>query len=120
MRKGLISLLALGMVACVTGCSGGASADKPLDECKAEAEKMNVDQLKARVADYEKAIAKHQPEIEKIQKELGTGLGGLLEGKKPENIDELKARLTELEAKVEPLTERMEIYAAQLKAKQAG
>jgi len=114
MRISLIGLLALGMIACVVGCGGGASETKPLDECKAEAEKMNVDQLKAKVADYEKAMAKYKPEIEEIQKKLSTGLGDMVAGKKPENADELKADLEKLQAKLKPLTERFEIYAAEL------
>ncbi|KPK49313.1 MAG: hypothetical protein AMK72_04865 [Planctomycetes bacterium SM23_25] len=110
----------VGMVAYVTGCSSKASEDKPLDQVKAEAQKMNADQLQAKVAEYKQAIEAKKPEIEKLQKELGTGLTGVLSGKKPENADELKAKLEKLQASVKALTERMEIYASELKSKQGG
>ena len=120
MRKLLAGLMALGMVVCVAGCSGKASEDKSLDEIKAEAEKMNAEQLEAKVQEYEKAIEAKQPEIDKLKKELSTGLTGVLSGKKPENADELKAKLDELEASVKALNERMKIYADELKKKQGA
>ncbi len=120
MRRCLVIPMVLGMVAYVAGCSSKASEDKPLDEVKAEAEKMNAEQLEAKVEEYKKAIEAKQPEIEKLQKELGTGLTGLLSGKKPENADELKPKLEKLQASVKALTERMEVYASELKKKQAG
>ncbi len=120
MRTGLVMLMLVGMVAYVAGCSSKASEDKPLDQVKAEAEKMNADQLKAKVEEYKQAIDAKKPEIEKLQKELGTGLTGVLSGKKPENADELKAKLEKLQASVKALTERMDIYASELKKKQAG
>ena len=120
MRKLLARLMVLGIVACVAGCSSTASEDKPLDEVKAEAQKMDVEQLKAKVTEYEQAIKANQPEIDQLKKDLGAGLTGVLSGKKPENADELKAKLDELQASVKALTERMQIYADELKKKQGA
>ena len=120
MRRLLLTLMITGIAACVVGCSDKASEDKPLDKVKAEAEKMDAEKLKAKVEEYKKAIEAKQPEIEKIQKQLGTGVTDALTGKKPENADELKAKLKELQASVKALTERMEIYAAELKKKEGG
>ena len=52
-----------------------------------------------------------------MQKELGTGLKGMISGDKPENQEELQAKLDELQASVKALKERMEVYAAELKKK---
>ena len=116
----LVSLTLLVAVALVSGCSSGPSEDKPLSEVRAEAKKLDVSQLQAKVDQYRKAIEAKEPEIEKLKKEIGSGIGQVLSGKKPENVEELKEKLSKLEASVKALTERMKIYADELKAKQAG
>lgn len=120
MRKTLSALLVLGLVACVSGCSKKADETKPLDQVQTESQKMNVDQLKAKVAEYKAAIEAKQPEVDKIQKELGSSLTGAVSGQKPANADELKAKLDKLQASIKALKDRMDIYAAELQKKQGA
>ncbi len=120
MRTCLISLMALMMVGFIVGCGGGADEEKPITDVKAEAEKMDTDQLQAKVDEYKKAIEAKKPEIEKLQKELGSGLTGAITGDKPENADELQKELDGLQTSVKALQERCEIYAAELEKKQGS
>ncbi|MCE5327407.1 MAG: hypothetical protein LLG01_13450 [Planctomycetaceae bacterium] len=110
-------LLAIVLVAGLRGCSKKASEDIPPEQAKSEAAKMDVEQLKAKVAQYEEAIKAKQPEIEKLQKEIGAGLADAMSGKKTQNADTIKKELEALQKSVQALTERMGIYAAELKKK---
>ncbi len=120
MRTGLALWIAVTLLALVAGCSDGASEDKPLDEVRAEAQEMNAEQLQAKIDEYTEAIEAKKPEVERLQKELGTGLAGALTGEKPENAEQLKADLAELETSLRALQERMQIYAEELQRKQAS
>ena len=119
MRKHFMVLMMMVLAGSFMGCKKSLE-EKPVDEVKEEAQQMSAEELQEKVNEYQAAIEAKKPEIEKLQKELGKGLSGMLSGDKPENAEELEAELTELQASVKALEERMAIYANELKKKQAS
>ncbi|MCJ7692090.1 MAG: hypothetical protein MUO22_01575, partial [Sedimentisphaerales bacterium] len=68
-RISLCGVLALCLLA-FFGCGKKADETKPLSEVKAEAEKMNVGQLKAMALEYKDAILAKQDDVAKITAQL--------------------------------------------------
>jgi chromosome segregation ATPase len=104
--------------ALLSGCGSKsdtpASVDetKPIAEVKAEAEKMNVEQLKATAQAYRQAIVAKQAELEKVAAKLKDipvteALG--------EEAKSIKTDLENLNKSVAALTERFQVYLEKLK-----
>ena len=98
----------------LTGCGSKASEDKPISEVKTEAQAMSVEQLKAIIAKYEAAINSKKAEIDKltaaIQKIPVTQMLG-------EEAKKLKSDMQNISNSVKALTERLNVYAQELKSK---
>ena len=103
-------------LACViaAGCSSGASENKPISEVKAEAQTMSVEQLKAIIAKYQKAIESKQAEIDAIKQELQKIPLTQMLG---EEAKKLKSDIEKIAGSVKALTERLNVYTQQLKSK---
>ena len=115
MRKIMFVLLPIIFMSLVlAGCGSGASETKPIAEVKTEAQAMSADQLKATVAKYQTAIESKKAEISKLTEEIkkipiAQAMGD--EAKK------LRADLQNVGSSVRALTDRLNIYAQQLKSK---
>ena len=98
----------------LAGCGKkGSSVDasKPIDEVRAEAEKMDVTQLREIAAKYNQAILEKAKEIEKLTTQI-----------KPTDLlsaetKKLKAEIENLNKAISPLKERLKIYYDKLKEK---
>ena len=99
----------------LTGCGSGASADKPIAEVKQEAQKMDVTQLKSMVEKYQQAIEAKKPEIAKLQNKLKEIPIAQLMGDEAKAI---KGEIGQITASIKALTDRMKIYASELRTKQ--
>jgi hypothetical protein len=110
----LWSLLALCSLV-VLGCGkGGQEADeaKPISEVKAEAEKMDTNQLRAMAMTYKEAIVAKKNEIEKVTAKLKeiplTEMIG-------EEAKALKADIAKLNESITALKARFDVYYEKLK-----
>jgi len=102
------------LVLCLLGCGKKADENKPISEVKAEAEQMDVGELKAMAMKYKKAILAKEPEIRKladqlkeipIAKRLGT------------EAKDITAEIEALNKSVSALNERFAVYYNKLKEK---
>ncbi len=96
------------------GCGKKADENRPTSEVKAEAEQMDVDELKAMAMKYKDAIVAKEPEIRKLADQLkeipiAKKLG-------PE-AKEITAEMKALSESVSALNERFQIYYDKLKEK---
>jgi hypothetical protein len=96
------------------GCGKKADPNVPMTQVQAEADKMSVEQLKAKAMDYKNAIVAKKADIEKVAakmskipvtQQMGT------EGKA------LQTDVANLNKTVTALTERFQIYYNKLKDK---
>ena len=105
----LIALLTL------VGCGGGgADTEVPIAEVKAQSSTMSVDDLKAKVADYEKAIKAKMDSLAPIKEKLAAiplteQMGA--EAKK------LQGDIAKISEDLKALQERLSVYMAALKEK---
>ncbi|MDD5458318.1 MAG: hypothetical protein PHF37_02870 [Phycisphaerae bacterium] len=114
--KNLVLLsVAVILVLGLAGCGKkGVDASKPTAEVKAEAPTLSVDQLKAKVETYTKAIADKQVAIDKVMakmKELDVTKMASEEGKK------LKTEVDQITASLKTLRDHIEIYKGALEEK---
>ena len=99
----------------LAGCGGKASESRPLAEVRAEAEKMDVAQLRSMALAYKSAIQAKQNDVEKIAAKLKEiPLKDMLAGQGKD----LQAQVEKLQASVRALSERFTVYVAKLKEKQ--
>ena len=121
-----ITLLSLAVLCClvVFGCGkedGGsrpptpdeATSDKSTAKIDDEAEKMNVEQLKAAAMKCKTALEAKTAEYDKKAQEIMKTLAG----DKTEEKAKLKAEMAELSKTSEALSRQLEAYIAQIKAK---
>lgn len=96
------------------GCGGSAGVDekKPLEQIITEAKTLTETQLKAMIEKYQAAIEAKKPEIEKIQEKLKAIPVTQLLG---EDAKALKDDIAKLNESIKSLTERLNVYANQLK-----
>jgi len=105
----LLALIAAALVGC--GKKGGVDTTKPISEVKAEAEKMNVQQLREIALKYKNAIAEKTKEVEKLTAQI-----------KPTELlsnetKKIQADINNIKTSVDSLTERFKIYYNALKEK---
>lgn len=96
------------------GCGKKADEGKPISEVKAEAEQMDVGELKAMVIKYKDAIVAKEPEIRKLADQLKEIPIAKMTG--PE-AKELQAEMKALSESVSALQERFQVYYDKLKEK---
>ena len=99
----------------IGGC-GSKKADekKPLSEVKAEAEKMDVGQLRNMAMTYKEAIVAKKVDLDKVAAKLKEIPVTELLGEKAKN---LKTDIENLNKAVNALKERFEVYYQKLKEK---
>ena len=94
------------------GCGKKADENKPIAEVQAEANKMNVEQLKAKAMEYKDAIVAKKAEIEKVTaklKEIPVTEQIGAEAKA------LQADIANLNKSLSALTERFQVYYNKIK-----
>ncbi|MCJ7778928.1 MAG: hypothetical protein MUP16_11525 [Sedimentisphaerales bacterium] len=96
------------------GCGSKADENKPVSEVKAESEKMDTSQLRAKAEVYKNAIMAKKGEVEKVTAKLKEIPVTELLGEKTKN---LKADIENLNKSVNALKERFEVYYQKLKEK---
>lgn len=96
------------------GCGKKADENKPISEVKAEAEKMDVGELKAMAMKYKDAIVAKGPEIKKLADQLKEIPIAKMMG--PE-AKEIQAKMKALNESVSALNERFQVYYDKLKEK---
>ena len=106
-------LLALCSLA-LLGCGKKADETKPISEVQAEAEKMDLKQLRSMALKYKEAIMAKQEDIERIGAELKKIPVAEMLG---EEAKGLKTDIENLSKSVSALKERFEIYYNKLKEK---
>lgn len=109
----LCSLLVLFSLA-VFGCGQEADENKPMSEVKAEAEKMDNDELRTSAMSYKEAITAKKGGLEKIVAKLKEMPVGEMMG---EEAKGLKAEIGDLNKSVMALRSRFDVYYEKLKAK---
>ena len=116
-------MITVGIVLCVmvlvTGCdqkSGGSSATvdetKPLSEVKAEADKLDVEKLKAIAMDYKEAIMAREDEVKKLMDQIKEIP---LAQQLTDEAKSLQTDLKELNDSLKNLTDRFQVYYDKLK-----
>ncbi len=98
------------------GCGKKADENKPMAEVKAEAEKMNVEQLSSMAMQYKEAITAKKAEITKVTARLKEIPITEQLGTEAKNI---KADIDNLNKSISALSERFKVYYNQLKEKEA-
>ncbi len=112
----LLCSLMLTLAGCKSKSGSSASVDetKPIAEVKAEAEKMDVEQLRAAALNYQKAIQAKEPEVQKLAEQIKAIPLTELMGEKATT---LKADMEKVSKSIAALKERMQVYVDQLKAR---
>ena len=101
-------LIALLSLTTLYGCGKKADTQKPIEQVRAEAEKMSVSDLQSAAKAYADEIASKKTEAEKIQSQLkGLSVQDML-GEKGKSI---KDQASALGQQVSALTERYQVYA---------
>lgn len=98
----------------LSGCGGGASENKPISEVRTEAQAMSVDQLKATVSKYQAAIESKKVEISKLTAAIKKIPMAQMLG---DEATKLKGDMQSVSASIRALTDRLNIYAQQLRSK---
>jgi uncharacterized coiled-coil DUF342 family protein len=96
------------------GCGQKADENKPIDEVRAEAEKMDGKDLRAAAETYKNALVAKKGELEKIAAKLKEIPVTEMMGEKSKS---LKADIESLSQSADALTERFDIYYEKLKEK---
>ena len=121
MRKAILTTTLLMCVLLLPGCgketgSGPQKVDenKPITEIKAEAAKMDVEQLRSIAMKYKDALMARQAEIKKVTDSLAKIP---LTEKLGKEAQALTADIDNLMKSVNALSERFQVYYDQIKAK---
>ena len=104
----------------LVGCSsksdepqpGSVDESKPVSQVKAEAENMNMEQLRAIALKYKEAIQAKEPEIKKVTDQIKKIPIAEALGKE---ATDLKADLEELNKSIAALREHFQVYVSKLK-----
>jgi hypothetical protein len=98
----------------ISGCGKKADENKPISEVKAEAAKMNVEQLRQMATTYKNALASKQAEVDKLVVKLKEIPATQMLG---EQSKQLKGDIDNLTKSASALKERFGIYYDALKEK---
>lgn len=93
---------------------GQVDASKPMSEVQAEADKMDVEQLRSIAMKYKEVAETKTAEVEKAAQELMASAVADMAGDKTK---ELNAKMKQMSASLEALTKRFEVYYNKLKEK---
>jgi len=115
MKKGFLAIAAMFLVvAMVAGCGSQVSETKPISEVKAEAQKMDVNQLKSTVAKYQKVVEAKKDDLMAVQAKLKAIPLTEMMGK---DAGAIKKEIQSVTTAVRALTVRMQVYTAELNKK---
>lgn len=117
MKKALnitLCIVLLSAVVALIGCGKKADENKPVSEVKAEAEKLDLDQLKAMAATYKQAMADKTAEISKVAEQLKEISITKMVG---EEAKAIRAEMSDLSKSLNALKERFDVYYSKLKEK---
>lgn len=95
-------------VAFVSGCAKKADTNKPVEQIKAEVEKMSISDLESNAKAYANEIIAKKSEIEKVADKVKALSPTELFGDKAKS---LKDQMSQIGNDVSALTERYQIYA---------
>ena len=98
----------------LAGCGGGVSEDKPIADVMSEAKAMTAPQIEGMVANYKKAIESKKAELVKLQEKIKTIPVTELMG---DEAKKLKSDLSAVGTSVRALTDRLNVYVRELRAK---
>ena len=98
----------------LVGCGKKADESKPLNEVKAEAEKMSVEKLRSMALTYKDAIMAKKGEVEKVASKLKDIPIAKMLGDKAK---ELKTEIEALNKSASALKGRFQVYYGKLKEK---
>jgi hypothetical protein len=107
-RIGLCMLLA-GYLFGLAGCSKKADTEKSIADVKAEASKMNAEQLKAKAMEYKDAIVAKKAELEKVTTKLKA-----IPITQGAEAKALQTDMANLSKTLGDLTERFQVYYGKL------
>jgi hypothetical protein len=96
------------------GCAKKADENTPVPQVQAEADKMNVEQLKAKAMEYKNAIVAKKAEIEKVAAKFK---GIPITQQMSAEAKGLQTDIANLNKSVAALTERFQVYYNKLKEK---
>jgi prefoldin subunit 5 len=112
MKRSRVNLFAGALcVGLLCGCGQKVDENKPIETVKTEATQMNQAALQKQVDAYSKAIEMKKQELEKLVQQIKEIPATELLGDKAK---ELKAQQGKLTSSISNLTERMNVYIAQL------
>ena len=98
----------------LAGCGGGASETKPIAEVRTEAKGMSLDQLKSTVSKYQAAITSKKAEFTKLTEALQKIPVTQMLG---DEAKSLKTDIQNVTTSIRALTDRLNIYAQELRRK---
>jgi TolA-binding protein len=108
------------ILSCLAGCGKKAeqtgTANQPANQVKAEAQQMNVEQLKAKATNCRQALLEKKAEVEKLAAALAKLPPDQMIGKEGQVI---RQQMGELQKTMQPLHQQLQAYCEQLKAKGA-
>jgi len=108
-KLGILLALPLAMVL-IAGCGSKPDSQKPIDQVRTEAEKMNLSQLESTAKSYAKEIQKQSAGMEEIQAKLRQLKPTELFSDKAKSI---KDEASKVASEVSGLTDRYNVYAQQ-------
>ena len=112
LRNAAILFLLVMCSVAMFGCGKKADESKPMDEVRAEAEKMDAGQLRAAAMEYKDAIVAKKGDIEKITKKLKEIPVAEMMGTEAKG---LKSDIERLQNSVSALKVRFNVYYNKLK-----
>ncbi|HTL47199.1 MAG TPA: hypothetical protein VL688_03945 [Verrucomicrobiae bacterium] len=110
MKKNMWFVLPLALVLAAYGCGKKADSNKPIDEVRVEAQKMDQAQLEKQAQAYAKEISKKTSDMQEVQNKLKGLSPQELFGDKAKDI---KDQASKIATEVSALTERYNVYAEQ-------
>jgi hypothetical protein len=113
-KKSILILVLAAASLVIFGCGKKADENKPMAEVKAEAEKMNVEQLKSMAMSYKSAIEAKTKDIDALATKLKEIPVANMLG---EEAKKIKADIDEVTKSLEALKERFDVYYNALKEK---
>ena len=113
MRKCIVACaLFAGVALLAAGCGEKASTDQPMDQVRADAAKMSVDDLKAKVELYKGEIAKYQAQLSDLADQAKKVTNPLSEEAK-----KIATQTSDINAMITKLQERLQAYVGELAKK---
>lgn len=98
----------------LAGCGSKVDQNRPISQIVAEAKNMSVAQLQQMAGEYQKAIEAKRGDIQKLQEKIQQIPMTQLVG---EESRKLQNDVIKIKEAIKSLTERMNVYVQELKAK---